>query len=173
MGGTIILTMSVGNLHFLNSLYFLHMSLKNISKSIDLTCKEYYTYFFTANNLEYVGAYLEPKFYGADYNDERAQFLECYEEQKSKMFCNKQENWPTAWTMSMRQACCAFRNMVTACPFGQAITISSICNKVFRTMLPKQYTVGYYPERDAPNGRSSVCWSPSMAGVHWSDEEQY
>ena len=47
-------------------------------KSFDLTCKKgYYSHFFnTAENLDYVGAYPEPKFYGADYmsSDERAQF---------------------------------------------------------------------------------------------------
>jgi hypothetical protein len=58
-----------------------------------------YVLFQHGQQFEYVGAYLEPKFYGADYNDDRAQFLECYEKQKGKMFCNKQENWPTAWTM--------------------------------------------------------------------------
>jgi len=43
--------------------------------------------------LDYVGPYPEPKFYGAEYmsGDERGQFLEWYEEQKDKIFCNKQE----------------------------------------------------------------------------------
>ena len=60
------------------------MSLKSKPKSFDLTCKKgYYPHFFnTTKNLEYVGPYPEPKFYGAEYmsGDERAQFLECYEE---------------------------------------------------------------------------------------------
>jgi hypothetical protein len=63
--------------------------------------------------LDYVGAYPEPKFYGADMSsDERTYFLEWYEEQKDISFCNKQEL--LAYCMDdvnvLRQACCAFRN---------------------------------------------------------------
>ena len=78
--------MTVEHLKFLDSLNFLPMSLKSMPKSFDLTCKKgYYPHFFnTAKNLEYVGPYPEPKFYGADYmsGDERAQFLEWYGGQK-------------------------------------------------------------------------------------------
>ena len=49
----------------------------------------------------------------------------------------------------LRQACCAFRNLflklVRMVPFRQAITISSICNKVFRTMFHKPTTVCIIP----------------------------
>ena len=61
-------------------------------------CKKgYYPHFFnTAENLDYVGPYPEPRFYGAQYmsSDERAQFVEWYEEQKDKIFCNNQELLP-------------------------------------------------------------------------------
>jgi hypothetical protein len=99
-----------------------------------------------------VGPYREPKLHGADYmsGDERAQFLEWYEEQ-DKSLCNKQELY--AYFMEdvnvLRQACCAFRNLflksVKMDTFRQAITISSICNKVFRTMFLKPDTVGIIP----------------------------
>jgi hypothetical protein len=57
MDGTKILSMIVENLHFLDSLNFLPMSLKSMPKSFDLTCKKgYYPQFFnTAKNLEYMG----------------------------------------------------------------------------------------------------------------------
>ena len=78
--GTKILSMILENLHFLDSLNCLPMSLKSMPKSFDLKCKKgYYPHFFnTSNNLDYVGPYPEPKFHGADYmlGDERAQFLE-------------------------------------------------------------------------------------------------
>ena len=49
----------------------------------------------------------------------------------------------------LRQACCAFRNLflklVGMDPFRQSITISSICNKVFRTNFLKEKTVGIIP----------------------------
>jgi hypothetical protein len=108
-------------------------------KSFKLTCKKgYYPHFFnTANNLNYEGPYPEPEFYGADSMsvDERAQFLEWYEEQKGKLFRNKDEL--LAYCMDnvnvLRQTCCAFRNLflklVKMDPFREAITISSICKR--------------------------------------------
>jgi hypothetical protein len=90
--------------------------------------------FNTADNLKYVGPYPEPKYCGADFmsGDERAQFLEWYQEQKDKTFRNKKEL--LAYCMDdvnvLRQAFCAFRNLfiklVKIDPFRQAITISSI-----------------------------------------------
>jgi len=155
MDGTKILSMIVENLYFLVSVKFLPMCLKSMNKSFDLTClKGYYPHFFnTVNNLKYVGPYPEPKFYGADYmsGDERAQFLEWYEKQKDKIFFNKKVL--LAYCMDdvnvLRLACCAFRilllKLVKMDPFGEAITISSICNKVFRTMFLKPDTVGLIP----------------------------
>ena len=74
-------------------------------KSFDLTCKKgYYPHFFnTAENLDYVGPYPEPNFYGADYmsSDERAQFLEWYVEQRDNFFSISKSSWPTAWMMLM------------------------------------------------------------------------
>jgi hypothetical protein len=128
-----------------------------MTKSFYLTCKKvYYTPFFnTASNLNYEGPYPEPKIYGAVSMsvDERAQILECYEEQKGKLFRNKGEL--LVYCMDdvnvLRRTCCAFRNwflkLVKMDSFREAITISSICNKVFLTMLPylKTNTVDIIP----------------------------
>jgi hypothetical protein len=92
--GTKILSMVVENFHYLDSLNFLPMSLKSMPKSIDLTFKKgYYSHFFnTAENLDYVGSYPEPEYYGADMSGyERAQFLDWRKEQKGKIFRNKEE----------------------------------------------------------------------------------
>jgi hypothetical protein len=83
--------------------------------------------------------------------DEGAQFLEWYEEQKNKIFRNKEEL--LAYRMDdvniLRQACCAFRNLFLKLfkmgPFRQVISISSICNKVFWTKFLKPDTVGLIP----------------------------
>jgi hypothetical protein len=91
--------------------------------------------------------------------DERAQFL-WHEEQAGKVFSNEEL---LAYCMDdinvLRQACCAFRNLflklVKMDPFREAITISSICNKVFRTMFLKSDT-RYYPESGLPYGGSAV-----------------
>jgi hypothetical protein len=94
MGGTKILSMCVEHITFIDSLNFIGMSLKSMLKSFDLTCKKgcYPHFFNTANNLGYVGPYPEPKYYGADFmsGDGRAQFLACHEEQKGKIFHNKE-----------------------------------------------------------------------------------
>jgi hypothetical protein len=120
--------------------------------------------FNTADNLDYVGPYSEPKYYGTDFmsGDERAQFLELYEEQKVKFFRNKEEllSYCMDDVSVLKQACWPFRilfwKLVKMDPFLQAITIPSICNKVFRTMFLKPDNAGLIPG-GAPNGRSPVC----------------
>jgi hypothetical protein len=76
------------------------MSLKNMPKSFDLTCRKgYYPHYFnTAENLDYVGSYPEPKFYGADFmsSEERSRFLQWHEEQKDKFSIIRKSSWPTA-----------------------------------------------------------------------------
>lgn len=66
---------------------------------------------------------------------------------KRQNFCNEHE--VLAYFMDdvnvVRQSCCAFRNLylvlVKMDIFRQAKIISSICNKVFRTMFLKPNTV--------------------------------
>jgi hypothetical protein len=62
-------------------------------KSFDLTCKKGILNFSTRRTIWTVVPYPEPKFGGGYYmsGDERAQYLEWYEEQKDKIFSNKQE----------------------------------------------------------------------------------
>ena len=115
MDGTKILSMSVENFCFLDSLNFMPKRLKNMPKPFDLTSKKgYYPHFFNrAKNLDYVGLYPEPKYYGADFMsaDDRAQFLAWYEEQKDKMFHNKEEllAYCIDYVSVLRQACWTFR----------------------------------------------------------------
>jgi len=73
--------------------------------------------------------------------DDRAQYLAWYEKQKDKIFYNKEEM--VAYCIDdvivLRKNCCAFGNLflklVKMDPFRQVLTISSTCNKVFRTMF--------------------------------------
>ena len=112
-----ILSIVLENLLFLDSLNYLPMSLKGISKSFNLTCKKrHYPHFFnTANNLDYVGSYPEPKLYGAHSVsvDERTQFLVWYKGVKDKIFNNSEELLACCLddVNVVRQACCAFRNL--------------------------------------------------------------
>jgi hypothetical protein len=120
--------------------------------------------FNTANNLDYVGYHPEPKYYGAGFmsGDDRAQFSARYEGVKDRIFNSKEEL--LAHCMDdvnvLRQACCAFRylflKLVKMDPFRQAITISSICNKVFRTMFGKRDSVGIIPRGVTVWGTASL-----------------
>ena len=74
-----------------------------------------------------------------------------YEEQKEQIFHNKEEllaYWIDDVSV-LRQACCAFRNLflklVKMDTLREALTISSICNKVFRTIILKLDTVSFIP----------------------------
>jgi hypothetical protein len=88
MDCTKILNLREENLNFVHSLNVSPMSLKIMPKAFHLTCKKgHYPHFFnTDKNLDNNGPYTEPEYYGAAFisGDERAQFLEWYEEQKSK-----------------------------------------------------------------------------------------
>ena len=94
MDGTKILSMSVENFYFPDSLNFMP-EFKEHAQSVWSHMQEGLlpSFFNTANNLDYVGPYPEPKYYGADFisADDRAQFLAWYEEQKGKIFHNKNE----------------------------------------------------------------------------------
>jgi len=67
------------------------------------------------------------------------------------IFCKKDEL--LAYCMDgvnvLMQACCAFTNLflklVKMDPFREAVTMSFICNKVFRTMILESDTVGIIP----------------------------
>jgi len=70
----------------------------------------------------------------------------------------------------------AFRNLflklVKIDPFREAITISSICNKVFRTMFRKPDAVGIIPRAGYRMGIVSLL-GVSMAGVYGTDSQNY
>jgi hypothetical protein len=82
--------------------------------------------------------------------------------QKGKLFWNKDEL--LAYCMDdvnvLRKACCAFRNLflklVKMVPFREAITISFICKKVFRTMFLKPDTLADTESRLPDGDRQSI-----------------
>jgi hypothetical protein len=84
MDNTKILFMVVENLHFLDSQNFLPMSLKSMPKSLDLSCKKgYYPHFVNkADNMNCVGTYPEPIYYGVECQVMRAHLLAWYDSKK-------------------------------------------------------------------------------------------
>jgi hypothetical protein len=109
--------MTVEHLKFLDSVNFLPMSLKAMPKAFDLPYKKGdYPYLFnTAENLDYIGPYPDPKYYGVDFmsGEERTRFVAWYDEQKDQIFNNKEQL--LAYSMGdvsvLRTAACSFRNL--------------------------------------------------------------
>jgi hypothetical protein len=94
MDGFKVFSMVVDNIHFLDSLNFLPMSLKSLSKSFELSSKKgFYHFFYAVSNLDYEAPYHEPSYYGADFlsDYEGSEFLAWLEEQKGNAFNNKAE----------------------------------------------------------------------------------
>ena len=78
------------------------------------------------------------------------------------LFCNKRQLLSCCMddVNVLRQACCSFRNLFLKLakmnPFREAITISSICKTMFRTMFVKPKYCKYYRKSCVPNGISPV-----------------
>jgi hypothetical protein len=115
-----------------------------------------------------MGTYHELEFYGADTLsvDDLDQLMQWYEEQKSRLFCNKDQL--LAYFMDevsvLRQACCAFRNLflklVKMNLWKKGLTISSFGNNVFRTMFLKPYAVAIMPRTGYRMGHRQVIEGP-------------
>jgi len=136
-----ILCMFVENLHYLDSLKFLPMSFNSMHKSFDLTCKKgYLPHFLTLPTIWIMWALIPNTYYGADFmlGDDRSQFSTRYRGVKGNIFNNREELlvYCMVDVNVLRQPCCALLLILfNKDPFRQAMTLSSICNKVFRTMF--------------------------------------
>lgn len=158
MRGTKIVLMQVGNIKFLDSLNYFPMPLSALPKAFGLSInfkKGYFPHLFnTKKNEDYVGPLPAVKYYNPNNmkENERRQFLEWYSENKSKIFDFKKEL--TEYCVSdvdiLTEACLKFRQqMITTtnvCPFSEACTIASACNKVFRRNFLKPNTIGIIPK---------------------------
>jgi len=170
MDGTKILSMIVENLYFLDSLNFMSMSLKSMPKSFDLNARRGIILTFLTRPTIWnipnprsfkqttVQAMIVPNFW----NGMRIK--------KTKFSAISRNSWPTAWTMSMYRGRRAVRKdffeIGQNVPFRQAITISSICNEVFRTMFLKPDTVVIIPRAMYRMGdRQSLLGLPRLAYI--------
>jgi hypothetical protein len=137
----------VEHTNLLDSLDFLPMCLKSMHKSVDLSFKHGY-YPTSTRPTIWIMWDLIPSIMGQTlYQVFRESEFSNGMSKNTKFSVIRKSCWPTAWMTSMywgRHA--VFRNLflklVKTDPFRQAITISSICNKVLRTMFLKP---GSYP----------------------------
>jgi hypothetical protein len=105
---------------------------------------------------------------------ERDQFLAWHRKCQGEIFHNKEKL--LAYCMVdvkiLRQACCIFRklflDLVKMDPFRDAITISSICSRVFKTKFMKPETVGLIPRTGYRMGdRQSTNALKWLASIEW------
>jgi hypothetical protein len=171
MDGTKILSMIVENLYFLDSLNFMSMSLKSMPKSFDLNARRGIILTFLTRPTIWNMWALIPNPRSFEQTTVQAMIVPNFWNgmriKKTKFSAISRNSWPTAWTMSMY---CAVRKdflkLVKMYPFRQAITISSICNEVFRTMFLKPDTVGIIPRAGYRMGdRQSLLGLPRLAYI--------
>lgn len=157
MRGTKIISMTIGNVKFLDSLNYFPMALAKLPKTFGLGSelqKGYFPHYFnTLENTNYVGPLPDASYYSPDTmkEPERATFLAWYEEHKHDEFnmCRDLESYCVSDVDILMRACLKFREQLISasnvCPFTEACTIASTCNKVFRRNFLKPNTIGIIP----------------------------
>lgn len=158
MRGTKIISMVVGNVKFLDSLNYFPMALSKLPKAFglgDRFKKGYFPHLFnTAASADYVGSLPAVEFYDPDNmkEDAREVFLKWYGEHKDDNFDMQRDlvEYCISDVQILAAACLKFREQLletgNVCPFTEACTIASCCNKVFRRNFLKPNTIGIIPK---------------------------
>ncbi|XP_018574075.1 uncharacterized protein LOC108913090 [Anoplophora glabripennis] len=145
MRGMKIISMVVGNVKFLDSLNYFPMALSKLPKAFGLGDnfkKGYFPHLFnTAANQNYVGPLPAAEYYDPDNMkpEDRSKFLEWHEEHKNDEF-NMQRDLVE---YIFRQQLLETGNV---CPYTEACTIASACNKVYRRNFLQPNTIGIIPK---------------------------
>ncbi|KAG5880700.1 hypothetical protein JTB14_024272 [Gonioctena quinquepunctata] len=117
--------------------------------------KGYFPHLFnTKNNENYVGSLPRVEYYSPETmkKDERKTFLEWYEKHKNEEFVLQRElvEYCIADVDILTKACLKFRDQLltttNVCPFIEATTIASACNKVFRRNFLNSNSIGVIPK---------------------------
>ncbi|KAJ8953532.1 hypothetical protein NQ317_000050 [Molorchus minor] len=156
--GTKIISMKLENVKFIDSLNYFPIALSKLPKVFDLgpeLKKGYFPHLFnTEANKNYVGPLPPVAYYDPDNMKEvaREKFLQWYEEHKSSEF-NMQKDiveYCISDVEILKMACLKFRRHMletsNVCPFTEACTIASACNKVFRRNFLEPNTIGIIPK---------------------------
>ncbi|XP_031338670.1 uncharacterized protein LOC116167447, partial [Photinus pyralis] len=157
MRGSKIISMYIDNVTFLDSLNYFPMALAKLPKAFGLKDnfrKGYFPYHFnTLENQNYIGPYPDMGYYGPNtmMADDREKFILWYNENKDKVF-DMQKEIVTYCVLDvdiLTLACLKFRESLikagNVCPFSEACTIASSCNKLFRRNFLKPDTIGLIP----------------------------
>lgn len=158
MRGTKIISMETANVKFIDSLNYFPMALSKLPKAFGLGDhfkKGYFPHLFnTLENQNYVGPTPDMKFYSPDTMkaDDREKFLNWHEQHKNDVFDIRKEivEYCISDVEILTAACVKFRAQMietgNVCPFTEACTIASCCNKVFRRNFLKTDTIGIIPK---------------------------
>lgn len=157
MRGTKIISMVVGNIKFLDSLNYFPMALSKLPKAFGLGDgfkKGHFPHLFnTAENANYDGSLPPIEYYDPDNmnKDAREVFIKWYNEHKHDSFNMQRDlvDYCISDVEILTAACLKFRKQLLeaggVCPFTEACTIASACNKVFRRNFLKPNTIGIIP----------------------------
>ncbi|XP_049823876.1 uncharacterized protein LOC126265674 [Aethina tumida] len=171
MRGTKIILAEVG---FLDSLNYFPMALAKLPKAFGLAGnfkKGYFPHLFnTLENQQYVGPLPSAEFYGPNQMkpEDRHTFLNWHQEHQNDVF-NFQEEI-VAYCKSdveiLMTACLSFRSMLLneckVCPFTEATTIASACNKVFARNYLEADTIAVIPR-----GGYRLADNQSVIALQW------
>ncbi|KAJ8914447.1 hypothetical protein NQ315_011388 [Exocentrus adspersus] len=175
MRGTKIISMTVGNVKFLDSLNYFPMPLAKLPTVFGLDSnnfkKGYFPHLFnTISNADYVGPLPAIEYYSPDSMkiEERQKFLDWHKQHENDKFDLRKEliEYCISDVEILTEACRKFRQQMlqtgNVCPFTEACTIASCCNKP-RSMgiIPK----GGYRYRD---NQSSI----AIQWLVWEEKQQ-
>ncbi|KAG5863026.1 hypothetical protein JTB14_010428 [Gonioctena quinquepunctata] len=161
MRGTKLISMMVGNVKFLDSLNYFPMALSELPKAFGFTelMKRYVPHLFnTIDEQNYIGPIPPLENYDPDNTkDERAreELMKWHADKVAKNYNFHVQKEIEEYCISdvdiLTDSCLKVRDLLISetqvCPFMEATTIASACNKVYRRNFLKRNTIGIIPKR--------------------------
>jgi len=183
VNGAKILFMSVGNIHFKDSLCFLPMALAEFTNTfgLDELKKGFFPHFFNrSENQQYVGPLPEPHYYDPDgmSPQRKKEFDKWYNERKEEenMFDFQKEltEYCQSDVRLLKEGCEQFRNLFKNQagfdPLDKCVTIASACNRYYRTCCMPPNTIASEPvlgwhQQPKPSSKVAQEW------LLWEEEK--
>ncbi|KAG5876882.1 hypothetical protein JTB14_007458 [Gonioctena quinquepunctata] len=151
----------VGNVKFLDSLNYFPMALSKLPKAFGFTelKKGYFPHLFnTVDKQNYIGLIPPLEYYDPDNaKDEKAreELMKWHADKVATNyvfhFQKEIEEYCISDVDILTESCLKFRDLLISetqvCPFMEATTIASTCNKVYRRNFLKPNTIGIIPKR--------------------------
>ena len=170
--GLKLMSLSSCGVKFIDSCNFLPMALAKLPKAFGLSelRKGYFPHRFnTPENQGYVGPYPEARYYAPEHMSEssRAAFESWHKGKVGTLFDLQAEleAYCDSDVDILQRACGVFRKLFRAYsglePFRNSLTISSACNRVYRTNFLRKGEIALIPARGHWRGNQSsiaLCW---------------